>query len=99
MAGDLVAPGDEHHDGMPLLVPVMRGGRRIAASPTLAEIRRRAADEFAHLPPGLRTPGTPPYPVTIGDGLRRLAEACDERIARAEAMPPPGGPTSPRSSL
>jgi nicotinate phosphoribosyltransferase len=42
MVGDLVSPVGEQHDGAPLLLPIMRGGRRISASPPFAEIRRCA---------------------------------------------------------
>ncbi|HXP75068.1 MAG TPA: nicotinate phosphoribosyltransferase [Stellaceae bacterium] len=86
MAGDLVAPADEHHDGVQLLVPVMRGGHRIAAPP-LADIRRHAASALRQLPPALAALGTMPYPVAISDSLRRLADDCDRRIVAAQAAP------------
>ena len=38
----------------PLIQPVMRDGRRLALSPTLAEIRARAAADLARLPEPLR---------------------------------------------
>lgn len=87
IAGDLVAPTDESHDGIPLLAPVMRRGRRVSASPTLVDIRRDAATALDHLPPGLTALGTMPYPVAISDSLRRLARDCDRRIVAAQAAP------------
>jgi nicotinate phosphoribosyltransferase len=78
--GDLVAPADEHHDGVPLLVPVMRGGRRVAPSPPIVEVRRQAKNALEQLPPPLAPLEPIACPVTIGDGLRRLAEECDRRI-------------------
>lgn len=80
MAGDLVAQADEQHDGIPLLVPVMRGGRRVHPLPLLAEMRRRAAAELDCLPPPLAALETSSYPVAISDSLRRLADDCDRRI-------------------
>ena len=80
LAGDLVAPADEHHEGVPLLVPIMRGGQRVAATPSLAEIRLRARTELQHLPPALAALEPMVYPVAIADGLRRLADECDRRI-------------------
>jgi nicotinate phosphoribosyltransferase len=87
MANDLVAPVDERHDGVPLLVSVMRRGRRVAASPQLAEIRRYSKEALHHLPPQLAALKSIPYPVIIGAGLRRLAEDCDRRILAAQAAP------------
>jgi nicotinate phosphoribosyltransferase len=85
LAGDVVAPAGERHDGIPLLLPVMRGGRRVAASPSLAEIRAHAKAELDRLPLPLAALEPMSYPVTIADGLRRLAEECDRRIEKAAA--------------
>lgn len=87
LAGDLIAPADEQHEGEALLVPVMRGGKRIAASPPLSDIRQHAATQLHHLPPPLAALGAAPYPVMIADSLRHLAEVCDERIAAAQGAP------------
>jgi nicotinate phosphoribosyltransferase len=87
MADDLVAPADEHHDGVPLLVPIMRDGQRIAAPPSLAEIRLRAETALHHLPPPLAALQSMAYPVVIADGLRRLADDCDRRIAAEQETP------------
>lgn len=87
MAGDLVAPADERHDGTPLLVPVMRGGKRLAAAPSLAEIRWHSAAALHHLPPALAALARTHYPVAIADGLRHLADECDRRIMAAQSAP------------
>jgi nicotinate phosphoribosyltransferase len=87
MAGDLVAPVDEEHAGTPLLLPVMRGGRRLAPGPSLAELRDHAAASLRQLPPALAGLRPSPYPVAIGEGLRRLAAECDRRIAAAQQLP------------
>ena len=50
MAGDTLAVEGERVGGTPLLVPVMRHGRRVGTLSTLAEARDRAAAEIAALP-------------------------------------------------
>jgi nicotinate phosphoribosyltransferase len=84
IAGDLIAPADEHHPGAPLLSPVMRDGKRVAPPPPLSEVRRHAAAELHHLPPPLAALETLAYPVAISDGLQRLAKECNRRIAAAQ---------------
>lgn len=74
---DVIARADEALSGRPLLVPVMREGRRLAeAEVTLADIRAHAAAERARLPETLRglAPAAPPYPVTVSERL-----AADQR--------------------
>jgi nicotinate phosphoribosyltransferase len=59
--GDMIGLVDEDLPGRPLLEPVLRGGRRVAAQPTLDEIRERAQREQAALPErvrALRDPAT-----------------------------------------
>jgi nicotinate phosphoribosyltransferase len=79
MAGDVVQRADEPPAGQPLLQPVMRGGRRLAPSPSLAELRADHAAQMLALPDALRglAPAAPPYPVAISQGLRELARAVD----------------------
>lgn len=83
MAGDVVAVAGERADGVPLLAPVMRAGRRVGRVPTLDEIRRRAAQGLGALPTHLRRLETAPaYPVTIADSLRALARTVDAELDR-----------------
>lgn len=82
MAGDVVSIGTDRQPGEPLLVPVMRGGRRLSPSPSLADVRTHAASQLARLPEALRAlddvaEGASPYPVEIAAALRRLADAAD----------------------
>ncbi len=80
MAGDTLAVEGEEAEGTPLLVPVMRRGRRVAPLPSLAEARERAAAEIAALPEAVRQlEGATPYPVTISPGLHELAAEVDRR--------------------
>jgi nicotinate phosphoribosyltransferase len=82
MTGDVLALDHDQQAGEPLLVPVMRNGRRLAAPPTLADIRKRAAQGLAQLPWSSRhlSDGTT-LPVTVAPGLIALAEEVDRRCA------------------
>ncbi|MCX8102455.1 MAG: nicotinate phosphoribosyltransferase [Geminicoccaceae bacterium] len=86
MAGDRLGLAEETLEGEPLLVPVMRGGRRVGPLPTLAEARACCARQLAALPEPLRglEPAAPPYPVEPTTALLALAERCD-RLQRARA--------------
>ena len=84
MRGDILSLEDEAQEGEPLLQMVMQGGKRMAASPALADIRTRAAGELARLPAPLRRlEGAEPYPVEIGAALRRMAGDVDRRLRGA----------------
>ncbi len=85
MSGDVMSIEGDAQAGEPLLEPVMRGGRRIAPRPTLADSRARAARGLARLPEALRRlePGTT-YPVEVTAALAELAAAVDRRIAGRE---------------
>lgn len=75
---DEVALAGEMAVGEPLLHPVMRGGRRTAPAPSLAELQEHHAQERAMLPPSLRAlRGFATYPVTISRQLRALTEQID----------------------
>ncbi|BBI99085.1 nicotinate phosphoribosyltransferase [Ferrigenium kumadai] len=77
MAGDVVSLEDDHQMGEPLLVPVMRGGRRLT-QPALEEARRDAADNLGKLPVHLALlEEGPAYPVEIAPALQQLAGAVD----------------------
>jgi nicotinate phosphoribosyltransferase len=81
MRGDILSVETDGPAGEPLMEQVMQGGRRVAPSPPLAEIRRRAERNLAQLPEPLRQlePGAA-YPVHIGEALQRLAGQVDERL-------------------
>ncbi|HJX22661.1 MAG TPA: hypothetical protein VJ454_16820, partial [Steroidobacteraceae bacterium] len=71
--------------GEPLIQLVMQGGRRIAPSPSLADIRARAARDLERLPEPLRRlePGAS-YSVEVSQSLVRLGAEVDSRLARQE---------------
>jgi nicotinate phosphoribosyltransferase len=96
-SGDLLALADEASpapDAEPVLVPVMRGGRLLAAHPALAAIHERCARQLAALPDGVRRlSGADRYPVTPSERLvarqRAVAAAVDADGAGASAPRPP----------
>jgi nicotinate phosphoribosyltransferase len=62
--------------GTPLLVPVMAAGQPVASPPPLEEIRRRAADGLASLPPPLRSVelgAVPAPPLLVSPAIEALA--------------------------
>lgn len=79
---DVIARAEEELPGRPLLVPVMRDGRRLPAGRTdLDQARAWARDEIGRLPARSRAlePADPPYPVELSPALERymreIAEA------------------------
>lgn len=77
-AGDTVALADEPAEGTPLLVPVMRAGRRVSPPEPLDTIRARLRGELDALPPVLTQLAiAPPYPVEISPAIRTLAARLD----------------------
>ena len=82
MAGDVLSVETDKHPGGTLIVPAMRGGRRLAPAPSLDEIRARAARDLARLPEPLRRlqQGVT-YPVQVADALVKLADEADRHTA------------------
>ena len=78
MVGDVLSVETDKQAGEPLIVPVMRAGKRLAPAPTLDEIRARAARDLARLPEPLRRleQGVN-YQVKIADALVALAAEAD----------------------
>ena len=88
MAGDLLTLDGSapRGDGEPLIEPVMIAGRRLAPSPPLDHVRRRAARELERLPEPLRRlEPDATYPVEIAGDLVELAAAVDRRLAQRDA--------------
>ena len=74
---------DEAGTGAPLLQPVMRGGRRVAAAPSLPAIAAYHAAQMRTLPAALRglEPTAAPYAAEVSDALHALARAVDAATA------------------
>lgn len=81
MASDLVAPASANREGEPLLVPVMRNGRRVGREVSIEDSRQRAQTSLHQLPERLRKLESMVYSVAIDADLHRLAEECDRRVA------------------
>lgn len=77
MVHDVVTLESDVQPGEPLLIPVMRGGRRLTPAPTLADSRSHAASSLARLPEPLRRLAAFDYPVALAPALRELAAAVD----------------------
>ncbi|HEX2257712.1 MAG TPA: nicotinate phosphoribosyltransferase [Afifellaceae bacterium] len=80
---DVIGRAEETLDGRPLLVEVMRGGRRLpGAVDGLDAARQHAARELALLPEPVRglAPAEPPYPVEISPALQRYQREVTEEI-------------------
>ena len=78
MAGDILSIESDTQQGEALVVPVMRGGKRVTSAETLAAIRARAARELARLPEPLRRlQQGAGYPVTVAEALKTLAAEAD----------------------
>jgi nicotinate phosphoribosyltransferase len=84
LAADWLALAEEECPGLPLLRPVMRAGRRLGPVEALAVSRKRAGEQIARLPDGLRrlAPARP-FPVQPSAGLRALTGAVDRRLAQS----------------
>ncbi|HEX7969483.1 MAG TPA: nicotinate phosphoribosyltransferase [Stellaceae bacterium] len=80
-AGDTLGLETEAQEGEPLLRSVMRKGKALAALPNLRAVRAHAAEQLKRLPPALRQLEPTPYPVSVSEALRRLAEECDRRAS------------------
>jgi nicotinate phosphoribosyltransferase len=84
MSGDLLTLDGDVQPGEPLLVPVMRSGRRLPGLETLEQARDRARGELARLPEALRSlDPAPAYPITISNTLKALAAEVDREQAAA----------------
>lgn len=69
--------------GRPLVHPVMRGGRRLGPSPSLDQLRRRAAASRAELPGGVSAiDGRATFPVRVSADLEELARKAGRVHAR-----------------
>jgi nicotinate phosphoribosyltransferase len=87
VARDILSVEESDRTGEPLVVPVMKGGRRLGPRPSLAEMRARAARGLERLPEPLRRlERGASCPVEVADALKRLAAEVDRRLAQ-QAQP------------
>ena len=82
MAADVLTLEGDPHEHEALLQPCLVAGKRIAPSPSLSALRRRAAAQLSRLPEHLRQlQVSPPYPVLIASALQQLAAEVDRHTA------------------
>ena len=83
-AGDVIALENESMPGEPLLVHLMRGGKRVSPAAPLAESQRRCQSQLERLPAALRALAVAehPYPVRHSARLEALLEEVRERTMR-----------------
>jgi nicotinate phosphoribosyltransferase len=78
IAADMVTLETDVQPGEPLIMPMMRGGKRLEPAATLADIRSHAAANLVRLPEPLRQLQEPyEYRVEISGALRELAQQVD----------------------
>jgi len=85
---DIVTVEGDAQTGSPLLVQVMRNGRRLHAPESLQTMRERAAAQLASLPERLKTleAATTPYRVEISPALHKLAAQVDRMTGEIPAL-------------
>ena len=83
-AGDVIALETESMPGEPLLIPMMRGGKRVSPAVPLKESQQRCQAQAERLPAALRALAVaePPYPVRHSARLEALLEEVRERTMR-----------------
>ncbi len=76
--GDVLALEEERQAGEPLLVPVMRAGKRVEPATPLAQARARCHEQLGRLPARYHRLEAAPrgrsYPVRLSAGLKKLFE-------------------------
>ncbi len=74
---------NDAQQGKPLLVPFMRGGKRVKPASSLTELRAHAVNEMATLPDSFQKlePVTP-FQVKIAPGLQQLANDMDKALKK-----------------
>lgn len=83
MVEDVLSEETDDQAGDRLIHEVMRNGRRLRPSPSLAEVRAHAAQNLEQLPEPLRRlQPDASYPVRITDRLVQLAADVDRRLAQ-----------------
>jgi nicotinate phosphoribosyltransferase len=80
ITSDILTLHQETLEAEALLVPVIRGGKRLASPQPLSALRQYGATQLARLPEDLRTlDSSEPFEVAISTSLRECAQALDEQ--------------------
>jgi nicotinate phosphoribosyltransferase len=78
-ANDVISVETDKQPGEPLVVQVMKDGKRMAPIESLAAMRERAARAMSRLPGSLRQLEPAQYPVKISDALEALGREASRR--------------------
>jgi nicotinate phosphoribosyltransferase len=84
---DIITVEGDPQAGEPLLIPVMRIGKRVSVPESLGAIRQRAATQLGRLPAHLASldPAASAYLVEIAPALHALADEVDRMTSEAPA--------------
>jgi nicotinate phosphoribosyltransferase len=86
MLGDCIGLEGEQDSGIPLLRPVMRGGRRLVEPPPLGHARELVRTQLDALPAPLHALGAAaPYPVCVSGALQALRQHVEASLPRPAA--------------
>ena len=70
-----------------MLTKVMEKGKIVYDLPSLAEIRKKALENFAKIPLKYKKlEGAPRYPVHLSPGLKRLMKDLTEKVKKTEGL-------------
>jgi len=84
MHNDILSLEGDQQEGEPLILPVMKGGRRLTPPEPLQRSRERALAELERLPEPLKSlEAGPVYPVTVAQAVKNLASEVDALQAHA----------------
>ena len=84
LQSDCVSLENDPQPGEPLLIPVMRSGRRVSPPDALTDLRSRTSHNVHRLPDRLKALApAEPYEVQISPSLQTLAKTMDEQMAAA----------------
>ena len=74
VTGDVISLSDEiHHDGRPLLQPVLKRGQPVGPLPSIHDSRSYCLQRVAELPPGVRQlRDWEAYPVDVSEALQEM---------------------------
>jgi nicotinate phosphoribosyltransferase len=85
MAGDILSLEGHREEGEPLILPVMRAGKRLSRPVPLSKTREGTRKALERLPEPLRVLGrAPEYPITVSQAVRELAQEIDRIQLQSE---------------
>jgi nicotinate phosphoribosyltransferase len=87
LTGDMIGLRDERLDGEPLLLPIMKNGKRLAKNIPLDHIRNVFQNEFAMLDDQYKNLKKPvSFPVRLSDKLSDLQKRTESKVKARERV-------------